>query len=87
MQNKPTLSPAERLGFVEREVLYALAGENGEQSLWTLDELGREVEDLEDAESAVRSLLRAGLVHRTADGYVFASRAALYVVQMVGHVT
>jgi hypothetical protein len=35
---------------------------------------------------AVRSLHQAGLIHQTSDGFVFASQAALHVVQMVGHV-
>lgn len=80
------LTPAERLAAAEREVLYALASEGGEQSIWTLDELAREVGNVEDADMAVRSLRQAGLVHQTADGFVFASQAALHVVQMVGHV-
>lgn len=84
MPNERT--PAERVATAEREILYALASEAGEQSIWTMDELGREVEDPEDAELAVRGLHSAGLVHRTSDGYVFASQAALHVVQMVGHV-
>lgn len=82
----PSLGPAERLAAAEREVLYALASEGGEQSIWTIDELGHEVENLEDAKMAVRSLLQAGLVHQTSDGHVFASQAALHVVQMLGHV-
>jgi len=79
-------TPAERLSTTEREVLYALASDAGEQSIWTVEELGREVESAEDARIAVRGLLQAGLVHQTSDGYVFASQAAVHVVQMIGHV-
>ncbi|HTW43136.1 MAG TPA: hypothetical protein VMD79_12555 [Solirubrobacteraceae bacterium] len=74
------------MSVAEREILYALASEAGEPSIWTIDELGREVESLADAGLAVRGLHSAGLVHRTSDGYVFATQAALHVVQMVGHV-
>ena len=35
---------------------------------------------------AVRGLHQAGPIHQTSDGLVFASQAALHVVQMVGHV-
>jgi len=38
------------------------------------------------AEIAVNGLLRAGLIHKTSDGFVFAARAGVRAVQMVGHV-
>lgn len=82
----PSLTLAERLSAVERDILYVLASESGEQSIWTLPELGREVGDLGDATDAVRGLNQAGLIHKTSDGYIFASQAAVHVVQMVGHV-
>jgi hypothetical protein len=86
MQENPIQQPADRLATAERDVLYALASEDGKQSIWTIEELGREVGNPEDARIAVRSLHSAGLVHQTSDGYVFASQAALYAVQMTGHV-
>jgi hypothetical protein len=71
---------------VEREVLYLLTGMSGPQQLWSMPELGREVEHADAAQVAVNSLRRAGLVHQTTDGFVFASRAGVRIVQLVGHV-
>jgi hypothetical protein len=85
MQDQP--SPAERLDVAEREVLYALAAEDGTQSIWTVDELGREIESAEDARIAVRSLHRAGLVHFLGEDIVIAARPGVRVVEMLGHVT
>jgi len=33
----------------------------------------------------VRALHRAGLINRTTDGYVFATRSAVRMIQLVGH--
>lgn len=80
------LTPAERLETVERNILYALTGEKGEQPIWSVDDLGREVQSAEDARIAVRELRQAGLIYQTSDGHVFASRAGVRAVQMTGHV-
>jgi hypothetical protein len=83
---QPTLeSPDDRLNRVEREILYLLTGMKGEQPIWSLEDLGREVEDADDAEVSVTGLLQAGLVNRTSDGFVFATRAGARVVQLIGH--
>lgn len=79
-------SRADRLDQIEQDVLYLLTGMKGEQSIWSVPDLGREIEDADDADVAVRGLHQAGLVHRTTDGFVFASRAGVRVVQLVGHV-
>jgi hypothetical protein len=68
-------------------VLYLLTGMKGEQPLWTVEDLGREIEDAEDAEIACRGLQQAGLLFRTSDGHVFASRAGVRVVQIIGYVS
>jgi hypothetical protein len=86
-ENPSGLSPAERLAAVEREILFALAGEDGEQSIRTVDELGLEVESIGDARVAVRALHGAGVIHETSDGHYFASRPACYIVELLGHVS
>jgi hypothetical protein len=79
-------SPDDRLNRVEREILYLLTGMKGEQPIWSPEDLGREVEDSDDAEVSVTALLQAGLVNRTSDGFVFATPAGVRVVQLIGHV-
>jgi hypothetical protein len=69
----------------ERDVLYLLTEPSEGQPLWSVEDIGREIESTEPI-VPVRGLLRAGLVNQTSDGYVFATRAAVRVVQMVGHV-
>jgi hypothetical protein len=46
-----------------------------------LEEIGRELNDLVDAEDAVCRLSGAGLVHRL-DGFVFPTRAAIHAVDL-----
>ncbi|MHB1810754.1 MAG: hypothetical protein ACYCU0_15870 [Solirubrobacteraceae bacterium] len=87
MQDQRTLDPDERLDGVERAVLYLLAGERGEQPIWSIEDLGRELESEDDADVAVRTLRRSGLVHTTSEGFVFASRAGARGVRMIGHVS
>jgi hypothetical protein len=38
-----------------------------------------------DPEGVVRPLRNAGLIHKTSDGFVFATQAAFRMVQMAGH--
>ena len=65
-------APGKRLDTNERAVLLLLFDD---RAPWTLDELGRELNDRGDAVNAVSSLTRAGLVHRLGD-FVFPTRAA-----------
>ena len=69
---------------VERDTLYMLTDPDG-QPLWSIYDLNREMER-EDVVDYVNGLHRAGLGHRTSDGYVFASRPAFRLVQIVGQV-
>ncbi len=68
-----------------RMVLYLLTGVGGAQPLWSVDDLGRELESSEAADIAVNELLRAGLAYRTSDGFVFASRAGIVAVETTGY--
>lgn len=71
---------------LERDVVYLLTDPENYQSLWSVPEIGRELETTEPM-VLIRPLLQAGLIHRTTDGFVFATRAAARMVQMVGHVS
>jgi hypothetical protein len=86
MHQNPTQSPDERLTNAERDVLYLLTTPDDGQPIWSVADIGREIESTDDAEIAVNGLLRAGLIHKTCDGFVFAARAGVRVVQMVGQV-
>jgi hypothetical protein len=86
MHENPTQGPAEKLNNAERDVLYLLTEPDGGQPLWSITDIGREIESVGDADIAVNGLLRAGLIYRTCDGFMFASRAGVRVVQMIGHV-
>lgn len=69
-----------------RMVLYMLCGIDSGPPLWTVEDLARELESADAADVAVTELLRGGLAYRTADGFVFASRAATVAVETIGYV-
>ncbi len=75
-QDRPDPDPAAELDRIESTVLEVLIDPNGSQ-LWSVAEVGREVGDELRAIDALESLHRAGLIHRTSDGFVFATRAAI----------
>jgi hypothetical protein len=68
----------------ELDILYLLTDPEDNQPIWTLEDLAREIEKPEIIDY-ILPLQQAGLVHRTADGHVFASRAAIRQIQLVGH--
>lgn len=70
---------------VNRDILYALTEPDEHRPLWTIEELARELGDPCIIDH-VNELDRAGLIHVTADGYIFASRSAVRHIQMVGRV-
>jgi hypothetical protein len=80
---QPMPDPAERARQKESEILYVLTHPGEIKPLWTLEELACEMDE-HDIEACVNALQRAGLVHRTSDGHVFASRAAVRHIQIVG---
>lgn len=81
MQTQDTRTPAQRMEQAERRVLYLLTDE---QPVWSMDDLGREVEITEDARIAVQELLGAGLVAKAGDGCVFATRATVRLLELTG---
>jgi hypothetical protein len=60
---------------IERTILDLLTNPDG-QRLWSVEEIGREIENLVKAKDALAALYRAGLIHRTSDNFIFATRAA-----------
>jgi hypothetical protein len=86
MPGEPIPDPAGEQDNAEREVLYMLTGQGGAQPLWSVPDLGRMLESEDDAEVAVDALRRSGLIHRTTDGFVFATRAGARMVQLTGYV-
>ena len=80
MQDQDTPSAAARYDALERDVLYLLTDPEDCEPLWSIDDLDREVES--ESVSAVWGLERAGLVRRTSDGFVFASRAGVRMAQL-----
>jgi hypothetical protein len=67
---------------MERDVLYLLTEPSDGQPLWSVEDVGRELESNEPT-TPIRGLLRAGLINQTSDGYVFASRAGVRMAQLV----
>jgi len=81
---QPIPDPGERYRQRELEIIYLLTDPTDNQPLWTLEDLAREMDE-RDIMAYVRPLQEAGLIHRTSDGHVFASRPAVRQVQIVGH--
>jgi hypothetical protein len=66
----------------EADVLLMLTDSHG-RHLWSVEEVGREIESQVKASDALAALYRAGLIHRTSDGFVFATRAAIRASELV----
>jgi hypothetical protein len=84
MHDQDTRTLAQRFDAMERDVLYLLTGDD--LPIWSVEDIGRDVEDPTGAVDAVRGLHNAGLIHKTSDGYIFATRAGFRMVQIVGQV-
>jgi hypothetical protein len=78
-----TRAPGERYDALEQQILYLLT--NG-LPIWCPADLGRAMDDPAGVQDAVYGLRTAGLIHQTADGFVFATRAAFRMVEIVGKV-
>jgi hypothetical protein len=79
----PTHDVVAELNAIERDVLYLLTGDDS-LPLWSVWDLGRATERGKFVKDTIRSLRINGLVNQTSDGYVFATRAAFRMVQIVG---
>lgn len=82
MHDEDIPDPARAFDVMERDVLYLLTEPNDCQPLWSVEDIGREIES-DEPMVPIRGLLRAGLIHRTSDGFVFATRAGVRMVQLV----
>jgi hypothetical protein len=70
-------------GDMERDVVYLLTEPCRQPTVWSVPDIGREIEYF-DPEAVVLPLQRAGLVHKTSEGFVFATPAAFHLVALVG---
>jgi hypothetical protein len=77
--------PAAAFDMAERTVLYMLTDPKDNQPVWSPEDLGRVLGNPMRALDAIGGLRRAGLIHQTTDEFVFASRAAVRMVQMTDH--
>ncbi len=82
--DQETPTAAERGDALERDTLYLMTEPDG-QPIWSVEDIGREVET-EEPTVPIQGLLRAGLVYQTSDGFVFATRAGWRMVEIVGQV-
>lgn len=85
MQDESTRSQPSRWERRELMALYLLTDPCRQPTLWSVVDIGRELED-SDPEAIVGPLVNAGLLHRTGDALVFATPAAFHLVSLVGHV-
>jgi hypothetical protein len=82
MHDESSHDPTRAYDETERDVLYLMTEPDRPEPIWSVEDLARAMEK-PDIIDYVRGLHRAGLVHKTSDGFVFASRAAVRMVQMV----
>jgi hypothetical protein len=82
MHDESSCDPARAYDVLERDVLYLLTEPNDCQPIWSAEDIGREIES-DDPMTPIRGLLRAALVNRTSDGFVFATRAGVRMAQLV----
>ena len=81
----PNEQPSREYDAMEREAVYLLTDPDHHPPIWSLADLGRQMET-RDPDAVVRPLVNAGLVHHIGDGFVLATPAAFHLVSLVGHV-
>jgi hypothetical protein len=86
MHDETTIDPVRAFNMTQRDVLYFLTNPDDCQSVWSVEDLGRALDSPVEAVDAIRELRCAGLIHQTSDGHVFATRAGVRMVQIVGRV-
>jgi hypothetical protein len=83
----PHLTRGEReFGALERDVVYLLTEPLRQPTVWSVADIGRELEYF-DAEALTRPLCGKGLLHQISDGFVIATPAAFHMAELVGHAT
>jgi Mn-dependent DtxR family transcriptional regulator len=82
MQDEDMPNLAREYDEKERDIVYLLTEPGDCQSIWSVEDIGREMET-DDPMALIHGLIRAGLVNRTRDGFVFATRAGVRMAQLV----
>jgi hypothetical protein len=86
MPDEPIQDPLQKYETMEREVVYLLTDPDEHPPIWSVADIGRQMET-DDPMAVLRPLRNAGLIHRTTDGFVFATPAAHRMVGLVGRVS
>ncbi len=79
----PNHPPIDGEAHAEWGVLNLLIDEDNQRP-WSIDEIIRERGNRLDALDAIDRLHATGLIHKTGDGFVFATRAAIRYSQIAG---
>lgn len=75
-------TPAEQETYTDSSLLNLLTDPDNPRP-WSREELARELGNTVDATDAIRRLCLDGLAHRTSDGFVFATRAAIHYAEIM----
>lgn len=77
MPDEQPVSVPERARYANEETVLDLLLGDQHQRPWTLHELALDIGSSGLVEDAIDNLHAAGLIHKTSDGYLFASRPAI----------